>query len=90
MSISKKRAKAIKSIKDKDIDYSDIPELSESFFKSASIEIPRTKTAISFRIDSDVLEWFKSQGEKYQTKMTAVLKAFKTAYKQHSLTMFPT
>ena len=83
MSISKKRAKAIKSIKDKDIDYSDIPELSESFFKSASIEIPRTKTAISFRIDSDVLEWFKSQGEKYQTKMNAVLKAFKNVHKQH-------
>ena len=83
MSISKKRAKAIKSIRDENIDYSDIPELSESFFKSASIEIPRTKTAISFRIDSDVLEWFKSQGEKYQTKMNAVLKAFKTAHKQH-------
>ena len=81
MSISKKRAKTIKSIKDKDIDYSDIPELSESFFKSANLEIPRTKTAISFRVDSDVLEWFKSQGEKYQTKMNAVLKAFKNAHK---------
>ena len=81
MSISKKRAKAIKSIKDEDIDYSDIPELSESFFKNASLEIPRAKTAISLRIDSDVLEWFKSQGEKYQTKMNAVLKAFKNAHK---------
>ena len=83
MSISKKRAKAIKSIKDKDIDYSDIPELSESFLKKANLEMPKTKTAISLRLDTDILEWFKSQGEKYQTKMNAVLKAFKTAHKQH-------
>lgn len=34
MSISKKRAKEIKSVRDEDIDYSDILELSESFFLS--------------------------------------------------------
>lgn len=37
------------------------------------------KTSISLRIDVDVLEWFKSQGAGYQTKMNAVLKAFKQA-----------
>ena len=37
------------------------------------------KTSISLRIDVDVLEWFKSQGAGYQTKMNAVLKAFKEA-----------
>jgi|SoimicMinimDraft_4_1059732.scaffolds.fasta_scaffold294094_1 uncharacterized protein (DUF4415 family) len=35
------------------------------------------KTAISLRIDSDVLEWFKKQGSGYQTRMSAILKAFK-------------
>ena len=45
MSISKKRAKAIKSIRDENIDYTDIPELSESFFKKANLELPKTKTA---------------------------------------------
>lgn len=83
MSISKKRAKAIKSIRDEDIDYSDISELSESFFKKAKLEMPKTKTAISLRIDSDVLEWFRSQGDKYQTKINAILKAFVNARKQH-------
>ncbi len=83
MSISKKRAKEIKSIKDEDIDYSDIPELSKSFFKKADLEMPKTKTAISLRIDTDVLEWFKSQGDKYQTKINAILKAFVNARKQH-------
>jgi len=83
MNISKKRAKEIKLIRDKDIDYSDIPELSESFFKKADLEMPKTKTAISFRLDTDILEWFKSQGKKYQTKMNAVLKAFMNAHRQH-------
>ena len=38
-----------------------------------------SKTAISLRIDADVLEWFKKQGSGYQTRMSAVLKAFKEA-----------
>ena len=37
------------------------------------------KTSISLRVDADVLEWFKSQGPGYQTKMNAVLRAFKDA-----------
>ena len=34
------------------------------------------KALISLRVDQDVLDWFKSQGEGYQTRMNAVLKAF--------------
>ena len=34
-----------------------------------------TKTEIHIRIDTDVLEWYKSQGKGYQTKMNAVLRA---------------
>lgn len=34
-----------------------------------------TKTEIHMRVDTDVLEWFKSQGRGYQTKMNAVLRA---------------
>lgn len=33
------------------------------------------KTAIYMRIDTDVLEWYKSQGKGYQTKMNAILRA---------------
>lgn len=35
------------------------------------------KDSISLRIDHDVLEWFKAQGDGYQTRMNAVLRAFK-------------
>jgi len=82
MSISKKRIKQLKSIKDKDIDYSDIPELDKNFFKNARIEMPVKKKAISLRIDSDVLNWFKKQGEGYQTKINGILKAFMKVYKK--------
>lgn len=35
-----------------------------------------TKTEIHMRVDTDVLEWFKSQGKGYQTKMNEVLRNF--------------
>jgi uncharacterized protein (DUF4415 family) len=38
-----------------------------------------SKTSVSLRIDQDVLEWFKAQGSGYQTKMNAVLRAFRDA-----------
>lgn len=37
------------------------------------------KTSISLRVDQDVLDWFKSQGDGYQTRINAVLRAFKDA-----------
>ena len=40
--------------------------------------LPR-KAAISLRMDADVLDWFKRQGPGYQTRMNAVLRAFKEA-----------
>ncbi len=37
------------------------------------------KTSISLRVDQDVLDWFKSQGPGYQTRINAVLRAFRDA-----------
>lgn len=37
------------------------------------------KQSIALRVDADVLEWFKSQGAGYQSRMNAVLKAFRDA-----------
>jgi uncharacterized protein (DUF4415 family) len=37
------------------------------------------KASISLRVDADVLEWFKAQGSGYQTRMNAVLRAFRDA-----------
>ena len=37
------------------------------------------KESVSLRIDADVLQWFKSHGAGYQTRINAVLRAFKEA-----------
>ena len=37
------------------------------------------KTSIALRVDADVLEWFRSRGPGYQTRINAVLRAFKEA-----------
>ena len=37
------------------------------------------KAAISLRLEQDVLEWFKAQGPGYQTRINAVLRAFRDA-----------
>ena len=38
-----------------------------------------SKSLVSLRVDQDVLEWFKSQGTGYQTRINAVLRAFRDA-----------
>ena len=43
--------------------------------------LPRTarKSAISLRLDPEVLDWFRTQGPGYQTRMNAVLRAYMEA-----------
>ena len=40
---------------------------------------PPSKASISLRVDQDVLEWFKTQGPGYQTRINTVLRAFRDA-----------
>jgi uncharacterized protein (DUF4415 family) len=37
------------------------------------------KEAISLRVDKDVLDWYRENGTGYQTRMNAVLRAFRDA-----------
>lgn len=39
-----------------------------------------TKTLLSLRIDSDVIEWFRRQGAGYQSRMNALLRAYMEAH----------
>ncbi|MCF7979978.1 MAG: BrnA antitoxin family protein [Chromatiaceae bacterium] len=45
------------------------------------LPVPSRKTQIALRIDDDVLAWFKAQGTGYQTRMNAVLRAFRDAHR---------
>jgi uncharacterized protein (DUF4415 family) len=43
------------------------------------LKLAARKQSIALRVDADVLEWFKAQGPGYQSRMNAVLKAFRDA-----------
>jgi uncharacterized protein (DUF4415 family) len=61
---------------DSEIDYSDIPPLTEEFWKNA-VRNPfykPTKTSTTLRIDSDVLMWLRGQGKGYQSRINAILR----------------
>ena len=65
-----------------EIDYSDIPELDEAFWKNARIVEPRDpKQQLTVRFDADVIEWFRSKGKGYQSRMNAVLRAYVDAHR---------
>ena len=53
-------------------------ELDEDFWRNARVVMPdeKGKTPVSIRVDTDVLEWFKQQGEGYLTRMNTVLRAY--------------
>jgi len=40
-------------------------------------ELIRKKQAITIRLDTDVVEWFKEQGGQYQTLINEVLRRYK-------------
>ena len=47
--------------------------------RQALKSVPR-KSLLSLRIDSDVIEWFRSQGPGYQSRMNALLRAYMKAH----------
>jgi uncharacterized protein (DUF4415 family) len=48
-------------------------------WSKASLVEPEPKKLISLRIDADIVEFFRSQGKGYQTRMNTVLRAYKEA-----------
>lgn len=74
---TKRRFKELASRPDSEIDFSDIPELTDEFWKNA---IPSpfyrpVKTQVTVRLDSDVIAWLRKNGAGYQTRMNALLRS---------------
>ena len=69
----------LKNMKDEDIDFSDIPRLTEKFWANAVPWRDRhlyrpAKKSTTIRVDADVLEWLKAGGDGYQTRLNAILR----------------
>lgn len=76
----------VQQLRDADIDFSDIPEIPPERFAKALVRsglkpVPR-KAQLTLRIDSDVLSWFRRQGNRYQTRINSILKAYKEAHEK--------
>ncbi|MDO9415248.1 BrnA antitoxin family protein [Pararhizobium sp.] len=76
MSISQKRLETLAARTDDQIDYSDIPELDQEFWKNAMLVEPEGTQQVTLRVKKSVLEAYKATGKGYQTRMNAVLKSF--------------
>jgi uncharacterized protein (DUF4415 family) len=56
-------------------------QIGEGFWKHARVVMPRGKTSVHLRVDSDVFEWFKKRGEGHLTRMNGVLRSYVDAQK---------
>jgi uncharacterized protein (DUF4415 family) len=74
---TRKDWKRLDSLKDEDIDYSDIPEITD-FSKFHPWEqrqmFKPVKVAVTCKLDADVVAWLKQAGRGYQTRMNAILR----------------
>ena len=62
----------------------ELADLPSDFWEQAIIVEPSPKQAISLRVDTDVLGWFKRQGPRYQSRINAVLRSYMTQRRQSS------
>ena len=68
--------KALVSLAEGHVDTSDIPPLTETFWKNA-VRNPfyrPVKQQVTVRMDADVLNWLRSSGRGYQTKLNCILR----------------
>ena len=71
----------IDAMTDDEIDTTDIPPLTEAFFKRAQVRMPKRAVTMTVQVDADVLEWFKAQGEDYERRINAALRIYAEAHK---------
>ena len=68
---------------------SDIPAIPPEMFARAivrhGLQPALRKAQLTVRIDSDVLSWFRGQGRGYQTRINAILKAYKEAHERQAV-----
>ena len=67
-------------MKDEDIDFSDIPEVTAEMFARGivhrGLKPVIRKEQLTLRIDSDVVKWYRKQGPGYQTRINSLLRAY--------------
>lgn len=73
----RKELAALSARQERDIDYSDLPPTSREDWATATRGkfYRPVKQQLTVRIDADILEWLKSYGKGYQSRLNAILRA---------------
>ncbi len=74
----------VDSLTDETIDRTELPPLDDSFFTRAKWRMPEKTATVTIHIDSDLLSWFRSQGDEYEQLMIAALRIYAQAHKDIS------
>ena len=76
---------ALESRSEDNIDYSDIPPLSDEFFERATLRIPAEQAQNLVQLDPEVKQWFEAQGTQYKTLINTVLRQYIESHKTETL-----
>ena len=76
-------AAEIATTPDREIDFSDVPELDDAFWRNARLVEPDRTQSVTLRVKKSVLETYKAQGKGYQTRMNAVLESYARTLQKH-------
>ena len=85
--LDEQRIKKLKKMRDENIDFSDMPALTQEQLArfvpakllNRSLYRP-VKIPVKVNYDADVLEWFRSFGKGYQTRMNTALREYMLAH----------
>jgi len=74
----------LRAMSDADVTFTDdAPQTTPQDWATAvahrGLPLPERKKQIALRVDADVLAWYRAQGAGWQTRMNAVLRAFRDA-----------
>lgn len=74
----RRRLAALATRPDSEIDYSDIPKKTAAvkWSRPGALVSSENKQQITLRLDAEVLNFFKSTGERYQSRINAVLREY--------------
>lgn len=75
-------AEEVARLTDKDIDFSDIPELDDNFWKNAKRVEPDLTEQVTLRLKRSTLGFFKASGKGYQTRINQVLESYIHSHSQ--------
>jgi uncharacterized protein (DUF4415 family) len=67
---------ALEAMTEEEIDYSDIPPLSDEFFENAVMRVQAPQADNLIQLDPEVMAWFRSQRAEYKSLINSVLRRY--------------